>query len=188
MKQAVVFSGFVKDMWGDPLRGVAVIAVDSSDGLRKFETVTDARGSYAFEGLGEEPIEVEYRHAGYLRFRASDQQVNTSGNDVSLRRTTALLGTVVDANGAPIRGFTVSVPKPGKGRSKGGSRRRGSRTGHWKFTFDRVREDGRFRLDVPAGKFTVSIVCDGFVTMSLKDVEIPADGQRDLGRLSMIPE
>jgi hypothetical protein len=111
-----------------PLRKVRVgLNSGGGEGGEKFSVMTDAGGRFKIGEVKPGTYRVTVFHAGYFRDRQRDRQstiqVQPGESDRDLifylQRCAVITGTIVDADGDPLRGVsvtaTLALPRPGRG-------------------------------------------------------------------------
>jgi hypothetical protein len=111
-----------------PLRKVRVgLSSGGGEGSEKFSAMTDAGGRFKIGEVKPGAYRVTVFHEGYFRDRQRDRQstiqVQPGESDRELifylRRCAVITGTIVDADGDPLRGVsvtaTMALPRPNRG-------------------------------------------------------------------------
>lgn len=186
MVKGAVLSGQVTSMDGQPIEGARIVAIDTSDGLRKLTRSTDLTGHFHFDNLGRYPVDLVVEKSGYAEIRLFEQPVDQEQLVViRLEGLGGIRGTVLDETGKPLRAFSVS-PRIIEGDRE--VTRVPSRTFQ--------SEDGRYDFDgLQPGTYNVLVGAPGFaqdvienvVVRSNQWVELPTSvlgqGGRVLGQI-----
>lgn len=149
---------------GSPLAGASVRSEEERSPaimIMPDRTVTDGAGEYAIEAV--EPAEKTFifQKGGFLTERKT---VKLSGRevrlDVRLSRGRDVTGTVVDENGVPVEGASVSA-------------RSAIQDVGWRTT--RTDSSGAFRLDgLAPGRYTFRAEKAGYVAGEARDIDLDA--------------
>lgn len=108
LQRGAVAAGVVTDPTGNPIQGARVLAVDTSEGLRKVNTSTDIAGRFRFEELGQYPVELIATHTGYSEVRIQEVPVNSENIEIVLESLGSIEGFVYEEDGDPVKAFSVA--------------------------------------------------------------------------------
>ena len=102
-------SGMLRDFDGGAASGVSVSVWLGEERQRSAES--DEKGRFEIGGLDPGPLElrVSAQSRGYLPVDALPVEAGQSGISVTLRRGETIRGSVVDGEGAPVRGLRVEA-------------------------------------------------------------------------------
>jgi hypothetical protein len=112
LSRGAVLSGRVVSERGEPVEGAGISLSDGEPGLGLTapETVSDAEGTYRLEGAPSGPHQVQVLHPDYLPERRQlELGESETVRDFTLKAGAALSGQVVDDQGDPVSGATVTV-------------------------------------------------------------------------------
>ena len=108
LMRGAIAAGVVTDPFGKPIQGARVLAVDTSEGLRKVNTTTDIAGRFRFEELGQYPVELIATHSGYSEVRLREVPVNSENLEIVLESLGSIHGFVHEEDGDPVKAFSVA--------------------------------------------------------------------------------
>ena len=170
LTQGAVLAGLVTDFSGNPIEGARVVAIDTSDGLRKISKSSDLTGRFSFDNLGQFPVDLAVEKNGFAEIRLFEVPVNGDEIIVQLEALGGLRGTVLQEDGSPLRAFSVSprIIVGDKPTTKVPAR-----------TFQ--PEDGFFQFDgLAPGRYSVIIGAPGFAQATIDDVVIRSNDWFDV--------
>ncbi|MGE4619751.1 MAG: carboxypeptidase regulatory-like domain-containing protein [Planctomycetota bacterium] len=168
--KGAVLEGQVLSMDGIPIEGARVVAIDTSEGLRKLNRSTDLTGFFKFDNLGRYPVDLVVEKSGFADVRLFEQPVDQEPVIVRLEGLGGVRGTVLDETGTPIRAYSVS-PRIIEGDRE--VTRVPSRT----FQSD----DGRYDYDgLQPGTYNVLIGAPGFAQDVIENVVVRSNQWVDL--------
>lgn len=154
-------SGRVVDAAGAPVAGARVVLRAPNVGL---ETQSDAQGAYAFEDVPFGSVELTIEHPEHAPTSA---RIEHRGGSMELADQVLppaaageLRGLALSFRGKPVAARIVVRPLP---PSEGDASELSAGA------------DGRFRIELPPGRYQVEVGAPGFVSQTRK-VEIEADG------------
>ncbi|MEC9477423.1 MAG: carboxypeptidase-like regulatory domain-containing protein [Planctomycetota bacterium] len=171
MVKGAALSGQVTSTDGQPIEGARVVAIDTSDGLRKLSRSTDLTGYFHFDNLGRYPIDLVIEKSGYAEVRLFEQPVDQEQLViVRLEGLGGIRGSVRDEAGKPLRAFSVS-PRIIEGDRE--VTRVPSRTFQ--------SEEGRYDFDgLQPGTYNVLIGAPGFAQDVIENVVVRSNQWVDL--------
>src|SRR5690349_7646080 len=79
---------------------------------------TDPDGTFRFDGLPKEKLQLVARHADYLEAESAVDVSAAGDTDIEPSRGGTLAGVVVGADGAPVEGAAVAMEGTGAARSE----------------------------------------------------------------------
>jgi hypothetical protein len=170
LTQGAVLAGLVTDFSGNPIEGARVVAIDTSDGLRKISKSSDLTGRFSFDNLGQFPVDLAVEKNGFAEIRLFEVPVNGDELIVQLEALGGLRGTILQEDGSPLRAFSVSprIIVGDKPTTKVPAR-----------TFQ--PEDGFFQFDgLAPGRYSVIIGAPGFAQATIDDVVIRSNAWFDV--------
>ncbi len=158
-------AGKVMDSAEAPVWGTQV-SVSGRTGERRVPVLgcdTGEDGSFRALGLPAGEFDIEVSHSGFAASHLERVPAGTGDLVVTLRRSGAIEGRVVDRlSGEPVQHFALTVD-PNAGRSDAPAP-----------TARRYRAGGRFRLDViTPGLRTLTIRAMGYRDSIVTDIEVP---------------
>jgi protocatechuate 3,4-dioxygenase beta subunit len=108
-----LINGRIVDMGGSPIPGAAIALLDDGGSVIS-TTIADAFGNFSFTGLGYGDYRVKANATGYLDNTTSLFSVDKSNlvvplGDIELNNLGDITGKVVDENGDPVEGATVTL-------------------------------------------------------------------------------
>ncbi len=175
LTQGASLSGYIVDSDDQPIVGVKVTVIDTSEGLNKPTRRTDSNGFYEFNELGRFPVQVNLEKQGYSKDQRHEVPVNTENNNFVLRRLGTLVGTAINQHGEPLKTFSVAPKVDQDGRQL---QRQPPRT------FNTT--DGRFEYPgVNSGTYTIVLGCPGFAATTLESIVVQEDLVTDLGNVTL---
>ena len=171
MVRGAVLEGLVTSVSGIPIEGARLIAIDTSEGLRKVNRTSDLTGQFRFDDLGRYPVDLIVEKRGFADIRLFEVAVNGAAITVQMEALGGLNGVVIDETGAPLRAFSVS-PRIIEGD------REVTRVPARTFQGD----DGRFDYDgLQPGTYTVIIGAPGFAQEVIENVLVRSNQWIDVG-------
>ena len=168
--KGAILEGQVVSMDGDPIEGARIIAIDTSEGLRKLNRSTDLTGYFKFDNLGRYPVDLIVEKSGYAEVRLFEQPVDQQPISIRLEALGGIRGTVIDESGSPLRAFSVS-PRIIEGDRE--VTRVPSRTFQ--------SEEGRYDFDrLQPGTYNVLIGAPGYAQDVIENVVVRSNRWEDL--------
>ncbi|MEO8359674.1 MAG: carboxypeptidase-like regulatory domain-containing protein [Vicinamibacteria bacterium] len=167
-----VLSGVVKDKEGRPLagaqvvvnrsvqmmggRGGAMVSFNSIESIRP-QVETDFEGKFGFKGLAAADYDVIVTKAGFTRSATNGVKAGkgTSSMEVTLNPGASISGRVVQPNGQPVTGYSISA-RPSAGS---GSTARGGLMGGRANNMAPTDPDGSFLIEglIPGTAYDLSL-------------------------------
>jgi len=108
MVRGAVLEGMVTELDGTPIEGARLIAIDTSDGLRKVNRSSDLTGHFHFDELGRYPVDLIVEKKGFADIRLFEVAVDVAPITVQMEALGGVRGTVIDESGVPLRAYSVS--------------------------------------------------------------------------------
>lgn len=186
MVKGAVLSGQVTSMDGAPIEGARIVAVDTSDGLRKLHRSTDLTGHFQFDNLGRYPVDLIVEKSGYAEIRLFEQPVDQKQPIlIRLEGLGGIRGAVLDESGRPLRAFSVSprIIEGDREVTRVPSRTFQSEAG--RYDFDGL-QPGTYNVLIGAPGFAQDVI-ENVVVRSNQWVDLPTavlgQGGRVLGRI-----
>jgi len=170
LTRGATLEGLVTDLAGEPIEGARVVAIDTSDGLRKISKNSDLTGRFSFDNLGRFPIDLAVEKNGFADVRLFEVAVNSQPITIQLEALGGLRGIVLQEDGSPLRAFSVSprIYEGDRELTKVPAR-----------TFQ--SEDGFFQFDqLEPGLYNVIIGAPGFAQAKIDGVTIRSNQWEDL--------
>lgn len=170
LTQGALLEGMVTDFAGEPIEGARVVAIDTSDGLRKISKSSDLTGRFVFDNLGRYPVDIAVEKNGFADVRLFEVPVNSQQITIQLEALGGLRGTVLQEDGTPLRAFSVSprIYEGDRELTKVPAR-----------TFQ--SEDGFFQFDgLEPGLYNVIIGAPGFAQATIESVSVQSNQWADL--------
>ncbi|OUU20067.1 MAG: hypothetical protein CBC13_11285 [Planctomycetia bacterium TMED53] len=162
LTRGATLEGYVTDLTGEPIEGARVVAIDTSDGLRKISKNSDLTGRFSFDNLGRFPVDLAVEKNGFADVRLFEVAVDGQPITVQLEALGGMRGVVLQEDGTPLRAFSVSprIYEGDRELTKVPAR-----------TFQ--SEDGFFQFDgLEPGLYNVIIGAPGFAQAKIEGVTI----------------
>ncbi len=180
-------AGRILDMEGKPVEGVTVRVEPAAlerlrDVLRQQPVRTDAKGTFAFEGLqAGDTYRISAAKKGFSRASIGPFPIKpgTVKEDLELRldASAALRVRLLDLEGKPVTALEVSIYPESDARGP-----RGGNTNDVPDDQITAEGEGRFRISgLPVGKAAVELLPDGYASIERKDLKLEPGKTTDLG-------
>lgn len=170
LTRGALLEGIVTDLTGEPIEGARVVAIDTSDGLRKISKNSDLTGKFVFDNLGRFPVDIAVEKNGFADVRLFEVPVNGQPINIQLEALGGMRGTVLQEDGTPLRAFSVSprIIEGDRELTKVPAR-----------TFQ--SEDGFFQFDgLEPGLYNVIIGAPGFAQAVIEGVAVNSNQWVDM--------